>query len=82
MKIAGRKDGLNEALLRHLATELGDKWEGLAKLLGVNKMQVNTIKKTALNSENGGPDDVKFGVLVEWISQLPREESQVTESSS
>ncbi|KAK2191011.1 hypothetical protein NP493_62g00017 [Ridgeia piscesae] len=77
MTIAGRKDGLNKALLRHLAIELGDNWEELVKLLGVSKMQLNTIKKTALNSENGGLDDVKFGVLVKWITQQPRGESQV-----
>ena len=82
MKIAGRKDGLNEELLRHLATELSDNWEGLVKPLGVTGMQVNTIKKTAMNSENGGPDDVKFGVLMKWITQQHREESQVTESCS
>ena len=82
MNIADRKDGLNEALLRQLAAELGDNWESLMTFLGVTKTQMNTIKKmTALNSENG-LDDVKFGVLVEWITQQPREESQVTVSCS
>ena len=80
MKISGRKDGLNEALLRHLATELGDNWEDLVKLLGVNKMQVNKIRKIVLNSENGGLNDVKFGVLMKWITQQSRAESQVKES--
>ena len=82
MKIAGRKDGLNEPLLHQLAAELGDNWEGLVKLLGVTKMQVNTIKKTSMNSENGGLGDVKFGVLMMWIKRQPRGESQVTESCS
>ncbi|KAI0236758.1 hypothetical protein LSAT2_012703 [Lamellibrachia satsuma] len=72
VKIIGRRDGLNEELLRHLAHQLDDEWEKLVKHLGVSKTTVNNSKKSVKNWD-GSVDDVKFEVLVAWIKTQPRE---------
>ena len=77
LKIAGRRDGLNEELLRHLAHKLGDEWGNLAiKHLRVSRTTVNNCKKF-VNNKDGSVDDIKFDVLVAWIKTQPRGESRV-----
>ncbi|KAI0215642.1 hypothetical protein LSAT2_032300 [Lamellibrachia satsuma] len=77
LKIAGRRDGLNEELLRHLAHKLGDEWENLAvKHLRVSRTTVNNCKKS-VNNRDGSVDDIKFEVLVAWIKKQPRGDRQV-----
>jgi len=65
-------------MLRHLASEVGDEWRRLAKSLGIRPVRQLAIIRSSHNAaESESRRDAVYDMLTSWMKKMPRAANKV-----
>ena len=59
---------IDDRLLRHLASEMGEEWRKLARCLNVRRVRLQAILRNNVNNEQ---ENAIYDMLLTWAKKVP-----------